>query len=172
MNKHKLSGYCIRGGKEIAERIRKVFEADGVENVLFSFTDPNGFYSIEMGLIWWQKNFTDDLTKISIEQAEAIVYGSESEKTFPREMLVSDDEDAPIDEWPTRRVLAYVKGQCHPWLTTDNDIKEENDEESVFFGYRYARELPETIPYKTAKEIVSKATDKGVNDFEIECKKD
>lgn len=161
--KHKLSGYCIRGGEQIAERIRKVFEEDGVivrrwSNKELSNDVVTWYCDKDDSELYCHNR--DNLTEITISEAEAIVYGTESEKTFPREMLVSDDEKT----WEKRMIFGYCETLGLPWLS--------HHAYDYFTGYRYARELPETIPYNTAKEIISKATDKGVNDFEIETKKE
>jgi len=198
MNKHKLSGYCIRGGEKIAERIRKVFEADGVDMNIWNLDD----LSVDDDYLWYirenskldcRPNEFYDLTEITISEAEAIVYGwvkctcktepqyrncdnlkcerdfmESSEKTFPREMLVSDDESIPIEMWPKRTVDGCCPYLEHPYLISFR--KDCSPDE--YYGYRYARELPETIPYKTAKEIIYKATSKEMDDFEIDTKKD
>ena len=164
MSKHKLSGYCIRGGEQIAERIRKVFEADGVDASNWSYQYKSNFYFVKDSFVDTDDitQRPDHLTEITIEQAEAIVYGSTPEKTFPREMLVSDNGK----DWDPERVFGYCEDIEWSWLVyVDGSI-------SSYEGWLFAREIPETIPYNRAKEIISDFIDKGVNDFEIEAKKE
>lgn len=59
-------------------------------------------------------------------------------KSFPRVMLVYDNEDDPLSDWEELEVLGYAEGADFPWIVS-NDIGKEWE----YFGYKYAKEVDE-----------------------------
>lgn len=70
---------------------------------------------------------------ISFEEFLQLEYHA---KSFPRKMLVSDDNNAPLREWERLTVLGYAEGAEFPWIVTGDDLGE-------YFGYKHAKDVEE-----------------------------
>jgi hypothetical protein len=69
--------------------------------------------------------------RMSLEKIE------KKELTFPRDMMVSDDEDACCeDDWHVKTILGYCEELEFPWLY-------EGHAEDEFYAYKFAKEIDE-----------------------------
>jgi len=64
----------------------------------------------------------------------------EEEKTFPRYMMVRDDEN---DKWQKKKVYFVVNGSYYPYVVS-------SVHEFCYISFKYAKELPKTV---TMKEV-------------------
>ena len=123
-SREELSSYNINGCK--------VIEKEGIIDTVLPAkqTEPFPSYIVEV-----------EGVGVNFAYKESFLEKVEGEKTFPRMMIVSDDENFSISPVIKKEVLTYLEGHEYPYITND-------DEGGTFYGYKFAKEIEENTIVK------------------------
>ena len=126
--------------KEEFKKVLKIFEEKGWR--WFSGDNPTNFipYTNENDCVTYKNNMEyGSINHFKYFNVQVISFKEflrleGRAKSFPRVMLVSDDEDAPLSQWEEVEVLGFAEGADFPWIVTGDGFGE-------YFGYRHAKEI-------------------------------